>query len=51
VAVCERPIAVDGIQRRVRRLLRLTEGSIDKRGQAVIAPELTLKGLTTSQPM
>ena len=51
VAICEQPIAVDGIQRRVRRLLRLTERSIDKRGRAVIAPELTLNGQTTSQPI
>ena len=35
----------------VRRVLRLTERTIDKRGQVLLEPELTLDGWTTSLPM
>jgi len=44
----EQPVVVDGIARPVRRVLRLIERTIDKRGQALIVPELTLEGWTTS---
>jgi Transposase DDE domain group 1 len=46
----EQPVAVEGIERPVRRVLRLIERSIDKRGQVLIVPELTLEGWTTSLP-
>ena len=41
---------VEGVQRPVRRVLRLIERSIDKRSQVLIVPELTLEGWTTSLP-
>jgi len=50
VTIWEQPVAVEGIERPVRRVLRLIERSIDKRGQVLIAPELTLEGWTTSLP-
>ncbi len=50
VTVWEQPVAVQGIARPVRRVLRLIERSIDKRGQVLIVPELTLEGWTTSLP-
>ena len=34
----------------MRRVLRLTERSIDKHGQVLLEPELTLEGWTTSLP-
>jgi hypothetical protein len=50
VTIWEQPVAVEGIERPVRRVLRLIERSIDKRGQALITPEPTLEGWTTSLP-
>ena len=43
-------MSIEGIQRPVRRVLRLIERSIDKHGQVLIVPELTLEGWTTSLP-
>jgi Transposase DDE domain group 1 len=50
VTTWEQPVAVEGIERPVRRVLRFIERSIDKRGQVLIVPELTLEGWTTSLP-
>ena len=50
VTVWEQAVATEGIQRPVRRVLRLIERTIDKRGQVLIVPELTLEGWTTSLP-
>ena len=44
----EQAVSIEGIQRPVRRVLRLIERSIDKHGQVLIVPELTLQGWTTS---
>ena len=41
-------MSIEGIDRPVRRILRITERSIDKHGQILIAPELALEGWTTS---
>jgi hypothetical protein len=51
LTVWEQPVAVEGVLRPVRRVLRLIERSIDKRGQALLVPELTLEGWTTSLPV
>jgi Transposase DDE domain group 1 len=48
VTVWEQAVIIDGIQRPVRRVLRLIERSIDKHGQALIEPQLSLEGWTTS---
>ena len=50
VTIWEQSVAIEGVERPVRRVLRLIERSIDKRGQVLIAPELTLEGWTTSLP-
>ena len=50
VTMWEQPIAVEGMERTVRRVLRLIERTIDKHGQVLIVPELTLEGWTTSLP-
>ena len=50
VTLWEQAVAIEGIQRPVRRVLRLIERSIDKHGQVLIVPELTLEGWTTSLP-
>lgn len=50
VTTWEQPVQVLGIERPVRRVFRLIERSIDKRGQALLVPELTLEGWTTSLP-
>jgi hypothetical protein len=50
VTLWEQSVVVPGIQRPLRRVLRLIERSIDKRGQVLIVPELTLDGWTTSLP-
>lgn len=63
-SVWEKPVFIDGITdasgiqdpdfvgpaRPLRRVLRLTERTIDKHGQVLLAPELTLEGWTTSLP-
>ncbi len=41
---------VEGIGRPLRRVLRLIERTIDARGQALIEPQLTLEGWSTSLP-
>lgn len=48
VAVWEQAVSIEGIERPVRRVLRITERSIDRHGQILISPELTLEGWTTS---
>jgi hypothetical protein len=50
VTVWEQVVQIEGLKRPVRRVLRLTERTIDKRGQILIVPELTLEGWTTSLP-
>ncbi len=40
----EQSVSIEGIQRPVRRVLRLIERSSDKHGQTLIVPELTLEG-------
>jgi hypothetical protein len=47
----QQPLQIQGIERPVRRVLRLIERTIDTRGQALLVPELTLKGWTTSLPV
>ena len=48
MAVWEEQITVEGIARPVRRVLRLVEREIDRRGQQLIVPEVELEGWTTS---
>jgi Transposase DDE domain group 1 len=48
VAVWEEPICIEGIERPLRRVMRLTERTIDARGQHLIEPQLTLEGWSTS---
>ena len=50
VTTWEQAVRIDGINRPVRRVLRLTWRSIDQRGQVLLVPELTLEGWTTSLP-
>jgi hypothetical protein len=50
VATWEQSLQVQGIVRPLRRVLRLIERTIDKHGQALLVPELTLEGWTTSLP-
>ena len=50
VTTWEQAVTVNGIQRPVRRVLRLIERTIDKHGQMLLMPELTLDGRTTSLP-
>jgi Transposase DDE domain group 1 len=44
----EEALHVEGIQRPLRRVLRLTERTIDAQGQLLIEPKLTLDGWSTS---
>ena len=48
VTVWEEAVTVQGIARPVRRVLRLIERDIDRRGQQLIVPEVELEGWTTS---
>jgi len=48
--IWEQPVAIEGVARPVRRVLRLIERTIDAKGQVLIVPELTLEGWTTSLP-
>jgi Transposase DDE domain group 1 len=48
VALWEESLSVQGIQRPLRRVLRLTERTIDAQGQLLIEPKLTLEGWSTS---
>ena len=50
VTIWEQAVDIEGIQRPVRRVLRLIDRSIDRHGQVLIAPELVLEGWTTSLP-
>ena len=50
VTLWEQAVSIDGVNRPVRRVLRLIERSIDKHGQVLIVPDLTLEGWTTSLP-
>ena len=44
----EERVHIEGIERPLRRVLRLIERTIDKHGQVLIEPELILEGWTTS---
>jgi Transposase DDE domain group 1 len=48
MTVWEEAVSVEGISRPVRRILRLVERDIDRRGQQLIVPEVELEGWTTS---
>lgn len=48
VTVWEQELIIEGIKRPVRRVLRLTERTIDAKGQRLIEPRLRLDGWTTS---
>ena len=50
VALWEQPVVVQGIQRPVRRVLRLVERTISAAGQHLIVPEIELDGWTTTLP-
>ena len=50
VTLWEQAVATQGSARPVRRVLRLIERTIDRHGQALLVPELTLEGWTTSLP-
>lgn len=50
VAVWEMPVQVEGIAHPVRRILRITERTVDARGQQFLVPEILLEGWTTSLP-
>ncbi len=41
----------DGCSRALRRVYRLTERTIDKKGQPLLLPEVVLEGWTTTLPM
>ena len=49
-ALWEQQVQIEGMQRPVRRILRLIERSIDRHGQILIEPQFTLEGWTTSLP-
>ena len=48
VTMWEEALSLDGVERPVRRVLRLIERTIDGRGQHLIQPEYQLDGWTTS---
>lgn len=50
VTTWEQAVAIEGVDRPVRRVLRLIERSIDARGQVLIVPEFEFDGWTTSLP-
>ena len=50
VTVWEQAVEVPGVQRPVRRVLRLIERTIGSRGQHLILPEFELDGWTTTLP-
>ena len=50
ITVWQEGLRIEGIERPLRRVLRLIERTIDARGQALIEPRLTLEGWTTSLP-
>ena len=50
LTVWEHSVSIQGVQRPVRRVLRLIERTIDAKGQVLIAPDYTLEGWTTTLP-
>lgn len=46
----EQSVTIEGVQRPVRRVLRLIERTIDAKGQILIAPDYMLEGWTTTLP-
>lgn len=50
VAVWEVSVQVEGIARPLRRIVRITERTVDARGQQFLVPEIILEGWTTSLP-
>ncbi len=50
MALWEQPVRVEGIQRPVRRVLRLAERTISASGQHLIVPEYELDGWTSTLP-
>ena len=50
LTVWEDPVTIEGVQRPLRRVLRLIERTIDAKGQALLVPEFQLDGWTTSLP-
>ena len=48
ITVWQEPVHIEGIDRPLQRVLRLTERTIDARGQQLIKSELTLEGWNTS---
>ena len=48
VTLWEESLHMEGIERPLRRVLRLIERTVDATGQLLIEPELTLQGWTTS---
>ena len=50
VALWEQPVQIEGVQRPVRRVLRLIERTISAAGQHLIVPEYELDGWTTTLP-
>ena len=48
IALWEQVLRIEGIERPLRRVLRLTERTIDAKGQSLIEPKLTLEGWSTS---
>jgi hypothetical protein len=47
----EQSVKVEGVERGVRRVLRLVERTIDAQGQVLIAPDYVLEGWTTTLPL
>ena len=50
VALWEDELRLPGIERPLRRVLRLVERTIDRRGQQLVVPEYELQGWSTSLP-
>ena len=48
VTLWEQALEIEGIKRPLRRVLRLTERTIDAQGQLLIEPKFTLDGWSTS---
>lgn len=48
VTLWEQALEIEGIERPLRRVLRLTERTVDAQGQLLIEPKLTLDGWSTS---
>ena len=48
MTVWEEALHIEGVNRPLRRVLRLIERTIDAKGQALIEPQLTLEGWSTS---